>query len=189
MEFFHFGSLEEVVIRYGYLALFVGTFLEGETILLIAGYLAHTGHLDLLWVILAAFLGSFSGDQTFFFLGRWKGLAFLARHPAWQQKAARAFALLSRFQVPVILGFRFLYGIRNVTPFVIGASGLRPRRFFVLNLLGALTWAIAFGCVGYNVGSVVESVLQRVAEYEQISLMVFCALALVYLLWPGRRKR
>ena len=181
--------LEELIVQYGYLALFIGTFLEGETILLIAGYLAQDGFLDLPLVILSAFLGTFAGDQTFFFLGRYKGVDFLAKRPAWKRNTARAFALLTRHQVAVILGFRFLYGIRNVTPFVIGSSGLHPLRFFVLNFLGAATWAVAFGSIGYHLGTFVEVVLRDVKRYEMIGLGVLCLAALAYFLWSNLRKK
>lgn len=182
-------SLEELIVHYGYVALFVGTFLEGETILIIAGYLAQDGFLDLPLVILSAFLGTFAGDQTFFFLGRYKGVSFLAKRPAWQRNTERAFALLNRYQIAIILGFRFLYGIRNVTPFVIGSSGLHPLRFFVLNFLGAATWAVAFGSMGYHLGTFVEAVLRDVKKYEMIGLAVVCCLALVYFLWSNLRKK
>lgn len=56
-------TAESELIKYGYAALAVGTFLEGETILVIAGFLAHRGYLSMDLVILSAFLGTFFGDQ------------------------------------------------------------------------------------------------------------------------------
>jgi membrane protein DedA with SNARE-associated domain len=73
-----------LVSHYGYVALVVGTFFEGETILVAAGFAAHGGYLKLQWVILGAFLGSLAGDQFYFFVGRMKGKAFLHRRPAWR---------------------------------------------------------------------------------------------------------
>ncbi len=181
-------SLEELIVQYGYLALFIGTVLEGETILIVAGYLAHDGFLDLWLVILSAFLGTFAGDQTFFFLGRLKGVSFLEKRPAWKHKADKAFKLLKRHQIAIILGFRFLYGIRNVTPFVIGASGLNPLRFFVLNFLGAATWAVSFGVLGYQLSVVVESMIHQVKRYEMIVAGILLAIGLIYFLWSNFRK-
>lgn len=159
-------SFEELIINYGYFALFIGTFLEGETVLVVAGFLAYQGYLDLLGVIGAAFLGTFAGDQTFFYLGRTKGIRFLEKRRGWKRKADRAFELLHEHDVLVILGFRFLYGIRNVTPFVIGASRLSPLRFFILNFLGAMTWAAIVGYLGYQFGSLMQSILDEVKKYE-----------------------
>lgn len=159
-------DLQQLIIDYGYWALFVGTFLEGETILVIAGFLAYSGYLQLPWVMAAAFLGTFAGDQTFFYLGRLKGIAFLEKRPLWHSKTDKVFDLLHRHQIKVVLGFRFLYGVRNVTPFVIGASRMHPLKFFVLNFLGALVWAIAVGYLGYSFGDVAEAMLGKIKEYE-----------------------
>lgn len=182
-------SLQDWVVQYGYLALFIGTFLEGETILIVAGYLAQDGMLDLPLVIVAALFGSFGGDQTFFYIGHFKGIRFLERRPALQSSAAKAFRLLHRHQIAVILGFRFLYGIRNVTPFVIGSSGYSPLRFFLLNFLGALVWAIAFASFGYHLGNVAETLLEDVERYEKYALGAIAALALTAMLWRKRRRQ
>ena len=83
--------LKHVIEQYGYIALFIGTFLEGETILLLAGFAAHSPefHLDLTWVIVAAFAGSLSGDQTAFFVGRYWGKKLMARSEKWRSRAER----------------------------------------------------------------------------------------------------
>ena len=164
---------------YGYLALMLGTFLEGETILVAAGFLAHQGYLKLSWVIIFAFVGTYAGDQLYFFLGRARGMRFIESKPQWQAKSARVFALLQKHQNPVIVGFRFLYGIRTVTPFIIGASGLRPVRFIIWNFIGAGAWAVAIGTLGYLFGRSVEVFLDDAKKYE------VWVMALVFLIGIG----
>ena len=66
---------------YGYLAILIGSFIEGETILVPGGVAAQRGYLQLPWVILFAFLGSLSGDQLFFHLGRLHSQQILSKHP------------------------------------------------------------------------------------------------------------
>lgn len=180
-------DLLQLVSDYGYYALFVGTFLEGETILVIAGFLASTGHLELFWVVVSAFLGTFAGDQTFFYLGRLKGIAFLEKRPLWHSKTDKVFDLLRRHQMKVVLGFRFLYGVRNVTPFVIGASRMHPGKFFVLNFLGALVWAIVVGYLGYTFGHLAEAMMGKIQKYE---MYILSALVLggIFLFWRSNRK-
>lgn len=168
-------DLQQIIADWGYIALFVLTFFEGETVLIIAGFLANTGYLDLFWVILTAFCGTFAGDQTFFYLGRIKGIAFLEKRPTWHAKTDRVFELLKRYENWVILGFRFVYGIRNVTPFVIGASQISRLKFFLLNGSGALIWAISFGYFGYTFGNVAEAIIGHVVEYEKYILLVLIA--------------
>lgn len=78
----------------------------------------------------------------------------------------RVFDLLRRHQSLLILGFRFLYGFRTVTPFLLGASGIPPVRFALLNSLGALFWAISIGVCGYFFGHVLEFLMGDIQRYE-----------------------
>jgi membrane protein DedA with SNARE-associated domain len=168
-------ALEQLVSSYGYAAIAIGTFLEGETILILGGFAAHRGYLQLPWVIACAFLGTLFGDQLYFYIGRIKGPQLLARRPAWEGKAARVRALLARHQTWLILGFRFLYGLRTVTPFLLGASNVSPGRFFMLSLLGALAWSSLIGVLGYLFGNALELLLGDIKRYE---LLAFVALGL-----------
>ena len=82
------SHLQQLIEQYGYLAVLVGALLEGETILLIAGFAAHRGYLDLGAVIAVAAVGGFLGDQVFFWLGRLRGSSVLARWPKLQAHSA-----------------------------------------------------------------------------------------------------
>lgn len=158
--------MEELIKHYGYLILFIGTFAEGETILVVAAFLAHRGYLELPWVIVTAFFGTLAGDQLFFYLGYLKGVPFLKRRPRWEAKYARALALFTQYQTLIILGFRFLYGLRTITPFVIGLSKVPPIRFLFLNAVGAFLWALIVGLFGYSLGHVLEAYLESIKRYE-----------------------
>ena len=63
-------TLESMINTHGYWAVLVGTFFEGETVLLLGGFAASQGYLVLRWVIVVAFFGTLCADQLFFFLGR-----------------------------------------------------------------------------------------------------------------------
>ncbi|MBW2474086.1 MAG: hypothetical protein JRE56_05770 [Deltaproteobacteria bacterium] len=54
--------MESYIEHFGYLAILIGTFLEGETILILGGFAAHRGYLDLSLVIISAFIGTVFGD-------------------------------------------------------------------------------------------------------------------------------
>ena len=159
-------NLEAIVSAYGYLAVFVGTFLEGETVLAIGGFFARRGYLDLRWVIAVAFLGTLSADQLAFHLGRIQGAKILAARPRWRAKLERPLDLLHRHRIPLILGFRYVYGIRIVTPFAIGLSGVRPLVFLLMDLAGAAVWATAVATLGYLFGFSVELMIGRAQHYE-----------------------
>jgi membrane protein DedA with SNARE-associated domain len=159
-------NLESLVSTYGYPALLIGTFLEGETILVIAGFLAHRGYLELPWVIVIAFLGTFSGDQLYFWLGWTKGANFLMRGPSYRVRVEKAQSLLAKHQKLIILGFRFIYGLRTVTPFAIGLGKREAKQFIVLNATGAMVWSIVVGSGGYLFGNALEIIIGDIKRYE-----------------------
>src|SRR3990172_8889147 len=128
-------SLEQLIADYGYLAILVGTFFEGETIVILAGVAANMGLLEIQRVIAAAVAGSFSGDQFYYYLGRHWGPKIIARRLSWQEGAQKVYRLLHRHQYFLILTFRFYYGLRNVTPFPLRSPGGPPAPLFFLSLL------------------------------------------------------
>ena len=169
-------SLEQLIVDYGYLAILVITFIEGETIVILAGVAAHLGLLELPWVIAAAVAGSFSGDQLWYYIGRHWGPKIIARRLSWQEGAQKVYKHLHRHQYWLILTFRFYYGLRNVTPFVVGSAHIPRLRFFTLNLIGAIVWAITFTYAGYLFG---EAFRLFIAGYERYALYILGGLVLV----------
>ena len=159
--------LSSLIAQYGYLAVLLGTFLEGETILVLAGFAAHRGLLSLPGVMLAAFVGSLLSDQLFFFLGRRHGDALLARKPAWQSGVERVRSLLNRYHTALILIFRFLYGLRNITPFALGMSEVSTAQFMMLNAVGAAIWAVGVALLGWFVGAAAQQMLGHLERYER----------------------
>lgn len=160
------AQIVQFVEHYGYAVLVAGTFLEGETILVLGGLVAKLGYLHLPGVIAAGFAGTLFGDQLYFHLGRRHGPALLARRPRWQMQADRVFTLVERHPDLVILAFRFLYGLRTVTPFVLGMSRVPAWRYTVLNAAGGLVWASAVAGAGYLVGHAAEVFLGELRRYE-----------------------
>ena len=146
------SMLAQAVADYGYYAILLFTFLEGETILVLGGYAAHEGHLSLPMVMLCAFIGSLIGDQLWFYVGRRGGRALLARKPGWQPAMARINRHMEKHQYWFILSFRFLYGLRTVAPFAIGMSSVKSSTYAILNVVAAAVWAVAVAMLGYLLG-------------------------------------
>jgi membrane protein DedA with SNARE-associated domain len=179
--------VEQFLEHFGYLAVLGGSFLEGETVVVLAGYAARRGYLSLSWVILAAFVGSVVGDQLWFYLGRRYGPAIFKRYPGLAQKSERVNALLHRRGTLFVVFLRFMYGIRIAGPIVIGVTRYPARRFFLLNLIGGILWAPIIAGAGYFLGHGIEILLGDIRRYE------IWFLALVGVLgagvWAFRRLR
>jgi len=176
-----------LIQSYGYLALAVGTLLEGEAILIAAGFAAHRGYLDIVAVIAIAAVCGFLGDQFFFWLGRRHGATVLARWPAVAHQSKRVHRLIERYHAPVIIGVRFAYGLRIAGPILIGMSPISGLRFALLNALGAILWAFLIAGVGWVFGQAAEIALGKLEHMEGwILLGLFAAAAIV---WWIKRDR
>ena len=182
-------TLEGLVEEWGYVAVLVGTFLEGETILVIAGVFAKLGRLELHYVMLCAFIGSLISDQLAFFIGRRWGTRWLARRPNIEAKVARARGLIERHQIPITLGFRFLYGLRNVIPFALGMSRMKTTRYIVLNVIGAAVWAVALAAGGYALGKGLELVMDDAKSWQRWILVGLCLAGLAFFFLSRRREK
>ncbi len=168
-------SLEYFIQNYGYIAIFIGTIFEGETILIMGGLAAHLGYMHLSVVLVAAFAGTLVGDQFFFFIGRYRGKIFIEKHDSFKPRLEKVNYLLNKYDFLFIIGFRFLYGLRTVCPFAVGMSKLPVERFMILNFIGASIWSIVIGLCGYLFGYTLENLIGDLKKYE-IHIFVFVAL-------------
>ncbi len=176
--------LDQLVKEWGYLAVAAGTFAEGETVLLAAGYASRAGWLELWRVIAVAVLAASAGDQFFYWIGRLWGTALLRRLPRLQAKLARVLLLLRNHPGGAVVAVRFLYGLRIAGPILIGAAGVGPARFAVFNVIGALLWAPLVAGLGWGFGHAWEHVSQRMAGFEQGLLLLLVLVVLGS--WLGR---
>jgi membrane protein DedA with SNARE-associated domain len=173
-------TLAQILNDFGYAAVLAGSLLEGETLLMLAGFAAQRGYLSLSAVIGVAFMGGLLGDQFYFFIGRRYGARLLRRFPRLAGPARLVTRQLMRFHEGLIVGVRFMYGVRILGPIVIGMSGVPARRFLAFNALGAALWATSVAGVGYLFGDVLQQWLGEVERYEMLVLLGgACAGALI----------
>lgn len=151
--------LQHLVDNYGYLAIGIGCFFEGETVVFLGALAAREGMLEFPIVILAALAGTVIGDNAWFYLGRHLGQPFIERRRHWHERAEYARTLLERYGAGFIIGLRFFYGLRSVTPFVIGAARVSRVKFFFCDLLGTLIWSVVIGIVALLLGAAVSDAL------------------------------
>ena len=172
---------------YGYWTLLIWTFLEGETVVIIAGILAQQGYMDPKLIALCAFCGSCTSDQLMFLLGKYKGRAVLERFPRLARNADRAERLIHKYETLLILGFRFVYGVRNITPIMLGINRVSHLKFLMLNLIGAGVWALSFTYGGFFFGALFEKYMRGASH---IAFYVLVAAAVIAgIVWYIRQRR
>ncbi|MBI1775251.1 MAG: DedA family protein [Proteobacteria bacterium] len=125
-------DVSQLISDNGYLAIFVTTFFEGETIQIFAGWAAHKGLLSFPLVVLAGFTGTLVGDQLYYWLGRRFGRPLMHRFPWLEQRSEPA------------LG-----------------AGIGVLRYTVLNTVAAAIWATSFCTVGYFFGKAIGRMVEH----------------------------
>jgi membrane protein DedA with SNARE-associated domain len=153
--------------KYGYLAVFLGGLLEGETVLILAGYSVSRGYLEFLPALLLATAGGALGDFIYFSLGRRYGPRIIRRFPALRRVRSRAILIQRRWGRFTAFMARFAYGLRVVLPMTLGASKMRPSVFLVFNLLGAFAFAVVYLGLGFLFGEALQELIGRVRPIER----------------------
>ena len=175
---------KDFVLHWGAWAVAIGTFFEGETIVVAAGAMAHKGLLNFWHVVFAAFAGSTLGDTTWFLGGRFYGRPFLDKNEKWRKRSLRIQGFSKRYGIFFVLIFRFIYGIRTISPAVLGATHYPVARFMVLNAISAAVWAVCFTGIGWGLGEVVREALARRGHTPEL---VAAAVLLTIILWTAWR--
>ncbi|MDN4631336.1 DedA family protein [Sphingomonas sp. PsM26] len=185
-------TIESIIQHYGLFALFAGAGIEGETVVVAGGLLAHKGLFSLPGAMAAAAAGSFVADQIFFSLGRY------FRDKPWVRRARekpifeRALGLLERYPIGFIFAFRFIYGFRTISPIAIGTTKVSTKLFVMINLVAAIVWGIVFTGIGYLFGHSFEKLIERFLPDNHAILIVGGVIVVVASLlglwhwWRGR---
>jgi len=159
-------SFIDFIMNYGYVAILIGSFFEGETILVIGGLAVQQGYLELPLVFLCSLIGTLASDNTFFFLGRYHGQKLVAKYHFFQKLNHVSGKMSNRSGKFLAFAMRFMYGFRHLAPFSLGMSAIRTRTFLFYNFLGGLTWVLDIGFAGYFFGDVLEIFLGKIRHYE-----------------------
>src|SRR6202171_5457940 len=145
-------SPELLLQKFGYLAVFIGTFLEGETILVMAGFFAERGYLQIFVVMLVAALGAYTGHVFWFWLGRTQGVKLLERFPKMKKHFGKGIRMFERYGAAAIFITQWLYGLRITCAGIIGISKLSTAKFLIYEAVTCIVWAVAISSLGFFFG-------------------------------------
>jgi len=191
--------LRNAVVHYGYWAVAATLLLEnagvpvpGETILLLASFLAYSQHeLRLPWIIVVATLAATLGDNIGFALGHYGGRPLLARYQAvfriQDATVARGESLFARYGAVTIFFARFIFGMRILAGPMAGVLRMPWRKFAVFNFLGAGLWVTVISCAGYLFGQHWGRLERDIRRFDIVAGIVV-VLAAAFLWRRSRRK-
>jgi membrane protein DedA with SNARE-associated domain len=178
LPFEHF-SLETLISQYGVLAVLLGAAFEGETAVFLGGVFAHRHFMSWWEAATAAAIGSFAADQAWFLAGRYANRLALVQRFLKTDAAQKVSQLLEAHPTGFILAFRFIYGMRTVSPIAIGLSSVPALRFVILNFIAAVVWAVMITTIGYLFGNAVEMLLGRLKLHLHLLIAVAAIAAIL----------
>ena len=187
------------ISQYGYVAVFlllalgiVGLPVPDETLLAFTGYLIYEGHLSPPLAFGSALAGSASGITISYTLGRWFGTALLDRYGKHlhltPERIDRAHQWFDRIGHWALTFGYFIPGVRHLTAYAAGISGLALYRFAIFAYLGSVLWVATFLSLGYFLGERWRGIEQDVDRYVLDIAIVLGVALVVWLLWRKRRK-
>jgi len=171
---------QQIIEQYGYWALFLGTFAEGEAVFVAAAALAAAGLLTTWKVIAVAAAGAFAGHLFFFGLGHWRGMQVIQAVPFLRRHYPKTRAILDKYLDHhgnwTIFIFQYLYGTRLVAAILFGCSSMTFWRFFFLQMLNCLTWALVVYAAGHFLGFAAMEILHQFGVWGLVVAMTILAM-------------
>jgi membrane protein DedA with SNARE-associated domain len=189
--------LRGYLVHYGYWAVAAALLLEnaglpvpGETVLLLASFLAYSEHeLRMPYVVVVGICAATIGDNLGFAIGHYGGRALLERHPYLlripKRHIQRGERLFERFGPPAIFFARFLFGMRVIAGPLAGVLRMHWKKFVLFNFLGAAVWVSVISGAGYLFGRHWQLLLRYL---KRADIVVAIVVALVILFWWRHRK-
>ena len=195
-----FDLLRGYLTDYGYWAVAAALLLEnaglpvpGETILLLASFLAYSEHrLGLPWIILVGVCAATVGDNLGFAIGFYGGRRLLERYQKTlhirPDVIARGEDLFARYGAATIFVARFIAGMRIVAGPLAGVLRMSWRKFLLFNFLGAVLWVSVIAGLGFLFGKHWEALVDLVQD-ANLAIAVAVVIVVVFFWWRRRRTR
>jgi membrane-associated protein len=165
-HFFHFlfnvqgliewgGTLLVCVIVFIETGFFVGFFLPGDSLLVVAGVFAGAGNLDLAKLLLLVPMCAIVGDQIGYWIGRQAGQALYRREDSFvfrKRHLERAHEFYEKYGGKTVIMARFMPVVRTFCPPVAGAAMMPYGRYLAFDIFGGILWVGSMILSGYFLG-------------------------------------
>jgi membrane protein DedA with SNARE-associated domain len=195
-----FDLLRAAVVHYGYWAVAAllllesaGVPLPGESILLLASFLAYSEHeLRLPWVMVVGTLATTAGGELGFALGHHGGRPLIERYrhvfSIGADTVARGDRLFERYGAATVFLARFIFGMRVLSSLLAGALHMPWRKFVLYNFLGAAVWVTGICAAGYLFGGHWGRLAHDLKRFD-LAVAIVIVVAGLLLWWRRRRER
>ncbi len=184
-----------------YLILFLSAYVEnvlppipGDTVTIFGAYLVGIGRLDFALVLGSTTVGSLLGFMTLYAVGYRFGREFFERKNYRlfpREKIIQTEAWFRKYGSLVILGNRFLSGVRSVISISSGIARMPWLRVGVCALVSSAVWNALLIGIGYMLGVNWHTVNHLIGKYNLYAGILIGILLLAWLLRRrlGRTRR
>lgn len=167
----------------------IGSFIPGHILIVAAGFLAKLGILNLWIVLISAIIATVIGDIIGFILGRAYGYDVLHKIGKFcfikkeylDKTIEKTKGMIDKHTGKTIVLGKFSPVTRAFVPFLVGASGVHIRVFWLYNVIGAIFWIFASVILGYIFGASYHAA----AAYSG-KLMGMAVVLIILILWGFR---
>src|SRR3989344_1846707 len=171
---------------------FFGILIPGQTIVIIGGFYAKLGVLNIYYVIFLSALGAIIGDLVGYILGRSYGYSFIRDYGKYfffkKEYFKRTKELMNEHTGKTIIIGRFNSITRAFAPFVAGSSKVPFKKFLFYNIVGGISWGIFFSLVGYIFGEAYKVASRYINGFLIVFFIAAFIIAYFYLGHKRRKK-
>lgn len=153
------------LLEWGYVILFIYSLGGGMLGILAAGVLSASGHFNLYFCIALAFFANALGSTLLFILGKYYKKDLMPYFTKHKRKLALAQLKLKQYGTSLIFVQKFIYGLKTFIPIAAGLVKFDFGKFFIINTLSSLIWAIVLGFLGFGFGNVISPLVDRLSVY------------------------
>jgi undecaprenyl-diphosphatase len=188
--------LTPYVATYGYILVFLGVFLEnsamlglvvpGETILIIAAFYAAQGELNIVYIMIVAFVGAVMGDNVGYYIGRRGGHPFIKKYGKYflihEKRLIATERYFEKHGGKTIFIARFTSFLRALAALTAGVCRMEYRLFFWYDLSGAIIWSVVISLLGYFLGDnwpVLSKIIDRIGLGILIAVIAVIAVGVL----------
>ncbi len=182
MEHSFLNELIPIVSYYGLWIVYFGMIAEGTTMVLLTGVLCYMGLLPYNLAIVVAILGAITGDQLWYFLGKYFSKYLFKKSKFLQKKSKKLQPLIEKKGAWFALSSRFIYGGAILFPTTLGTYKFSHKIFTLFDLMGAILWSSIGVSLGYILGKSAESIFGKIEKLEHFILIVLVIILLTWLI-------
>lgn len=179
------------LIQYQFPALFAGSFLFGETVILTASFLAAEGWLSLSTIFFVTLFGTVFSDCIWFVFGNWimKREAFRKHEAKYEKLVTKLDKKIGNRPYLSLLLIKFLYGTRILTIIYLSFRKIKFWQFVVFDFLGTSFWLVIIMSLGYMAGKGYGRVIETFHHigYGLTALLVFFILYRIVNVWISKK--